>query len=75
MSETHILIMLLWMYFQWNWEFGSALSELRDFEGGGFEPTKPPSPFGTPLLNPTRQRGRQQHLSGYGNDFISLFWE
>jgi hypothetical protein len=26
MNETHILISLLWMYFPWNWEFGSALS-------------------------------------------------
>jgi hypothetical protein len=31
------------MYFPRNWEFGSALSKLRNF-GGGFE-----SPLGTPL--------------------------
>jgi hypothetical protein len=29
------------MYFPRNWEFGSALSELRNFgEGGGVEPPK-----------------------------------
>jgi hypothetical protein len=47
MSETHILIRLLWMYFPWNWEFGSALSKLRIFFfffwGGG------ELPLGTPL--------------------------
>jgi hypothetical protein len=35
MNETHIFIRLLRMYFSWNWEFGSALSKLRNFEGGG----------------------------------------
>jgi hypothetical protein len=35
MSETHILIRLLRMYFPWNWEFGSAFSKLRNFGGGG----------------------------------------
>jgi hypothetical protein len=40
---------LLRMYFQRNWEFGSALSELRNFVGGGgVEPPKHP-PLGTPL--------------------------
>jgi hypothetical protein len=29
------------MYFTQNWEFGSALSKLRNF--GGFEPPNPPS--------------------------------
>jgi hypothetical protein len=33
MSENHILIRLLWMYFPQNWEFGSALSKLRDLWG------------------------------------------
>jgi hypothetical protein len=46
MSETRILIRLLQMYFPRNWEFGSALSKLRNF--GGFEP--PQTPFGTPLV-------------------------
>jgi hypothetical protein len=46
MSETHILIRLLWMYFPWNWVFGSALSKLRNFQRGGFEP---PPPLGMPL--------------------------
>jgi hypothetical protein len=37
------------MYFPRNWEFGSALSKLRNFGGWGrFEPPKPP--LGTPLL-------------------------
>jgi hypothetical protein len=40
MSETSILIRLLRMYFAQNWEYGLALSKLRNF-GCGFEP--PPS--------------------------------
>jgi hypothetical protein len=47
MNETRILIRLLRMYFPQNWEFGSALSKLRDI-GGGFEPPK--LPLGTPLV-------------------------
>jgi hypothetical protein len=39
MNETRILIRLLRMYFPRNWEFGSALSKLRNF--GGFEPPHP----------------------------------
>jgi hypothetical protein len=35
MSEIHFLIRLLWMYFPWNWEFGSVLSKLRNFGGVG----------------------------------------
>jgi hypothetical protein len=35
MSETRILIRLLWMYFPWNWEFCSALSKLWNLRGGG----------------------------------------
>jgi hypothetical protein len=31
----------VWMYFPWTWEFGSALSKLRNCGGGGFEPPKP----------------------------------
>jgi hypothetical protein len=31
MSETRILIRLLWMYFLRNWEFGSALTKLPKF--------------------------------------------
>jgi hypothetical protein len=31
MSESHNIVRLLWMYFPWNWEFGSALSKLRNF--------------------------------------------
>jgi hypothetical protein len=42
MSETHVLIRLLWKYFPRNWEFGSALSKLWNFGwGGGVEPPKP----------------------------------
>jgi hypothetical protein len=40
---------LLRMYFPRNWEFGSALSKLQNFGGGGVEPPKPP--FGTPLYS------------------------
>jgi hypothetical protein len=35
MSVNRILIRLLGMYFPRNWEFGSALSKLRNFGGGG----------------------------------------
>jgi hypothetical protein len=35
MNETHIVIRLLRMYIQRNWEFGSALSKLRNFGGPG----------------------------------------
>jgi hypothetical protein len=43
MSESHILIRLLQMCFPRNWEFGSALSKLRNFGGGGgFNPPKTP---------------------------------
>jgi hypothetical protein len=34
-SETRVLMRLLWMYLPRNWEFGSALSELRIFRGRG----------------------------------------
>jgi hypothetical protein len=47
MSETRILIRLLRMYFPRNWEFGLALSKLRNLGGGGVEP--PNTPLGTPL--------------------------
>jgi hypothetical protein len=36
MSDTGIIIRLSRMYFPRNWEFGSALSTLRNFGGGGF---------------------------------------
>jgi hypothetical protein len=36
------------MYFPWNWKFGSALSKLRNFGRGGFNP--PTLPLGTPLV-------------------------
>jgi hypothetical protein len=41
MSEPRILIRLLRIYFPWNWEFGSALSKLRNFGTGGVEPPPP----------------------------------
>jgi hypothetical protein len=40
---------LLRMYFPRNWEFGSALSKLRNFRGG-LNPRNPP-PLGTQLLS------------------------
>jgi hypothetical protein len=54
MSENRILIMLLWMYFQRNWEFGSALSKLQNFGGGGG--VEPPrcAPATTVFVNKSR---------------------
>jgi hypothetical protein len=46
MSETHIPIRLLRMYFPRNWEFSSALSKLQNF-GGGLNPNLP---LGMPML-------------------------
>jgi hypothetical protein len=37
------------MYFPRNWEFGSALSKLRNFGGGGGFGTPPNHPNGKPL--------------------------
>jgi hypothetical protein len=48
LSETRILVRLLWMYFPQNWEFGSTLSKLRNLRWGGLTP---PPPFGTALIN------------------------
>jgi hypothetical protein len=45
MNETRILITLLRMYIARNWEFGSALSKLRNL--GAFESQNPP--LGTPF--------------------------
>jgi hypothetical protein len=50
MSETRILIKLLRMYFPRNLEFGSALSILRNFGGGGGG-LNPNPPLGTPLTS------------------------
>jgi hypothetical protein len=50
MSKSRILVRLLRMYFPRNWEFGSALSKLRNF--GGVRTPQPPPPLGTPLLIP-----------------------
>jgi hypothetical protein len=47
-SETRILVRLLRKNFPQNREFGSALSKLRNFGGGGG--LNPPTPaLGTPL--------------------------
>jgi hypothetical protein len=48
-SETHILIRLLRMYFPWNWEFGSALSKLWNFKLVGGGSLTPQTPYDTPL--------------------------
>jgi hypothetical protein len=32
------------MYFPWNWEFGSDLSKVRNFGGGGEGGLNPPTP-------------------------------
>jgi hypothetical protein len=51
MSETHIFIRLLSMHFPRNWEFGSALSKLRNFGGRGFEiPNTPSERYWCPLF-------------------------
>jgi hypothetical protein len=34
MNEIRVLIRLLRLYIQKNWEFGSVLVKLRNFEGG-----------------------------------------
>jgi hypothetical protein len=39
MGETRILVRLLRMYFPRNWEFGSALSKLRNLGLGGLNPS------------------------------------
>jgi hypothetical protein len=50
MSETRILIRSLRMYFPRNWEFGSALSKLRNFGKGGWGVgLNPLNHLGTPL--------------------------
>jgi hypothetical protein len=49
MSETHILIRLLWMYFPWNWEFGSALTKQLQNLGRELNPPNP-IPLGMPLF-------------------------
>jgi hypothetical protein len=35
------------MYFPWNWEFGSALSKLQNFGGGGLKPPTPHPRYAT----------------------------
>jgi hypothetical protein len=40
MSETRIVITLLRMYIPRNWEFGSALSKLRNFGWRGLTPPR-----------------------------------
>jgi hypothetical protein len=47
MNETRIMITLLRVYILRNWEFGSALSKLRNFREGVEHPN--PSALGTPL--------------------------
>ena len=47
MSESSILVRLLRMYFPRNWEFGSALSKLRNCGGGGWTPQPPPPRYAT----------------------------
>ena len=62
MSESRILVRLLRMYFPRNWEFGSALSKLRNFGGGGgFEHPQTP-PLGTPLITTESWLGPEEML-------------
>jgi hypothetical protein len=49
MNETRILVRLLRMYFPRNWDFGSSLSKLRNFGGGG----EPPPRYATAKLPKT----------------------
>jgi hypothetical protein len=46
-SKSLILITLLRMYFRRNWEFGSALSKLRNFWVGGLNTPTPPPGYAT----------------------------
>ena len=55
MSESRILVRLLRMYFPRNWEFGSALSKLRNFGGGGFEHPKLPPRYATDAWSNSHQ--------------------
>jgi hypothetical protein len=68
MSETHILVRLLQMYFPRNWELGPALSELVNFKGGGgvFEP-----PQTLPLLRHCFGFSFFGHMSIVGTPFTS----
>jgi hypothetical protein len=47
------------MYFPWNWEFGSALSKLQNFGGGGVEPPNAPSVrhWSETVVRPTKLHG------------------
>ena len=64
MSESRILVRLLQMYFPRNWEFGSALSKLRNFGRGGLNTPNPPS-LGTPLA--------QRVPGGLGSQISMIF--
>jgi hypothetical protein len=61
MGETRILIRLLWMYFPRCWEFGLALSKLRNFGRGGLTPK---TPFGAPLSIITQNKAQTMRLKG-----------
>jgi hypothetical protein len=50
------------MYFPWNWEFGSVLSKLRNFGGGGVETPHPP-PHRTPQPPVARSLNRLHEIS------------
>jgi hypothetical protein len=73
-SETRTLIRFLRMYFPRNWEFGSTLSKLWNFGGGGVEPSKPPSVRHCW----TRQRWKDNVTDGTyvvnGADFKGVQW-
>jgi hypothetical protein len=56
MNETRILIRLLQLYFQRNWELGPAFEKIRNF--GGFEH---PNPL---LCRPVMKVGGQLHAPG-----------
>ena len=72
MSESFILVWLLRMYFPRNWEFGSALSKLRNFGGGLKTPTPLPPPSVRHCTKPglrlsvTEYRGADKSLARPG---------
>jgi hypothetical protein len=66
MSESRIIVRFLRMYFPRNWEFGSALSKLTTFGGGGVEPPNPPR-YATVFLFSTKGPFQGHTLPLQGN--------
>jgi hypothetical protein len=73
MNETRILITLLRMYISGNWDFGSALANLRNFgrEWGPPPPPQPPSSV-RPCTETPHLRVESEMDTLHVGDFISL---